>query len=125
WPAKIPAGRVSDEFLTTLELLPTLAAAAGAKTLTGATLDGYDMLPTLSGPGPSPRSEMFWEYRGQKAARIGNYKWLEAEQGRGLYDLSADIGEKQDLTAKLPDKAAAIASKWSAWRKTMDETDPR
>src|SRR3954468_12081784 len=30
WPGKIPPGRVSDEFLTTLELLPTLATAAGA-----------------------------------------------------------------------------------------------
>src|SRR5438105_740373 len=35
WPGKIPAGRVSDEFLTTLELLPTLAAAAGAQSPAG------------------------------------------------------------------------------------------
>jgi arylsulfatase A-like enzyme len=134
WPAKIPSGRVSDEFLTTLELMPTLAAAAGgatgilpvpAETPSDVTLDGYNMLPTLVGSAPSPRSEMFWEFRGQKAARIGNYKWLESQQGRGLYDLSSDIGEKQDLSAKLPDKAAEISAKWTAWRKQMDEAEPR
>lgn len=125
WPAKIPAGRVSDEFLTTLELMPTLTAAAGASPSKATTLDGYDMLPALAGTAPSPRTEMFWEYRGQKAARIGNYKWLEAKQGRGLYDLSSDLGEKQDLTAKLPDKAAEFSARWTAWRQSMDQTEPR
>jgi len=125
WPDRISAGRVSDEFLTTLELLPTLAAAAGTTPPTGVTLDGYDMLPTLAGKAKSPRSEMFWEYRGQKAARLGNYKWLEAEQGRGLYDLSTDVGEKQDLSAKLPEKAAELAARWAAWRAQMDQAEPR
>jgi arylsulfatase A-like enzyme len=125
WPGKIPAGRVSDDFLTTLELLPTLAAAAGAKTPEGVTLDGYDMLPTLAGKSPSPRTEMFWEFRGQKAARIGNYKWLESKQGNGLFDLASDLGEKEDLSDKLPDVAAKINARWTAWRKQMDQAEPR
>jgi arylsulfatase A-like enzyme len=125
WPTKIAAGRVSDEFLTTLELMPTLAAAAATETPKGVMPDGYNMLPTLAGSAASPRSEMFWEFRGQKAARIGNYKWLEAEQGRGLYDLSSDLGEKDDLSAKLPDNVTEISTKWTAWRNQMDQTDPR
>src|SRR5262249_18748567 len=125
WPAKIPAGPVSDQVLTTLELLPTLAAAASTQSPAGVALDGYDMLPTLAGSAPSPRKEMFWEFRGQKAARIGNYKWLDSEQGRGLYDLSSDIGEKNDLSAKQSNTAADIASRWAAWRKQMDEAEPR
>jgi arylsulfatase A-like enzyme len=125
WPGKIPAGRVSDEFLTTLELMPTLAAAAGAQVPAGVALDGYDMLPALAGKAPSPRSEIYWEFRGQKAARIGNYKWLESEQGSGLYDLASDIGEKADLSQKLPDKAVEISARWTAWRHQMDQAEPR
>jgi arylsulfatase A-like enzyme len=125
WPGKIPAGRVSDEFLTTLELMPTLATAAGAQLPEGIVLDGYDMLPTLAGKAPSPRTEMYWEFRGQKAARVDNYKWLEAGQGRGLYDLSSDISEKNDLSQKLPDKAAELAARWTAWRHQMDAAEPR
>jgi len=125
WPEKIPAAKISDEFLSTLELLPTLAAAAGAKLPAGVTLDGYDMLQTLAGRAPSPRTEMFWEIRGQKAARIGNYKWLDADAGRGLYDLSVDLGEKTDLSSQLAEKSAEIAARWIAWRKQMDDAEPR
>jgi arylsulfatase A-like enzyme len=125
WPGKIPAGRVSDEFLTTLELMPTLAAAAAAPLPEKLALDGYNMLPVLAGSAASPRKEMFWEFRGQKAARVGNYKWLEAEQGRGLYDLTNDPGEKQDLSPKQPALAADIAARWAEWRKQMDEAEPR
>jgi arylsulfatase A-like enzyme len=125
WPGKIPAGRVSDEFLTTLELLPTLSAAAGKEPPEGLALDGFNMLPTLAGAAPSPRKEMFWEFRGQKAARIGNYKWVESKQGRGLYDLSSDIGEKNDLTEKMPQFAAEISARWDEWRKQMDAAEPR
>lgn len=125
WPGKIPTGRVSDEFLTTLEFMPTLAAVAGTQLPPGVVFDGYDMLPTLAGQTPSPRTEMFWEFRGQKAARIGNFKWLEAAQGTGLFDLTADIGEKQDLSQKLPDLAAKMSARWTAWRSQMDQTEPR
>jgi arylsulfatase A-like enzyme len=125
WPGRIPPGRVSDEFLTTLELMPTLAAAAESPTPSGVVLDGYNMLPTLAGKSPSPRKEMFWEFRGQKAARVGNYKWLESQQGNGLFDLSSDIGEKQDLSARRPDVVASISARWTAWRKQMDEAEPR
>jgi arylsulfatase A-like enzyme len=125
WPAKIPAGRVSDEFLTTLELLPTFAAAAGAQPPAGVILDGYDMLPTLCGNAASPRTEMFWENRGQKAARLGNYKWIDAGQAKGLYDLSADLSETTDLSAKLPDVAAKTEASWNTWRADMEATEPR
>src|SRR5262249_36099828 len=125
WPGKIPAGSVSDEFLTTLELVPTLAAAARAQLPTGIMLDGYNMLSTLAGEAPSPRTEMCWEFRGQKAARFGSYKWIDAEQAKGLFDLQSDIGEKQDLSSKLPDIAADISARWTTWRKQMVEADPR
>ena len=49
WPGKLPAGGVTDEFLTALELLPTFAAIGGAKPAAGVKLDGFDMLPVLAG----------------------------------------------------------------------------
>ena len=125
WPGTIPAGRVCDEFLTTLELLPTLTDAAGAKPPEGVILDGYNMLPTLSGEGPSPRKEMFWEFRGQKAARVGHFKWIESERASGLYDVVSDLGEKNDLSAAKPELAADIRARWLAWRKEMDAAEPR
>ena len=117
WPGKIPAGRVSDEFLTTLELLPTLAAAAGAEPPAGRDARRLRHAAHARRQAPSPRKEMFWEFRGQKAARVGNYKWLEAEQGRGLYDLTSDLGEKNDLTDENARQwPLTSAARWTAWR---------
>jgi arylsulfatase A-like enzyme len=126
WPAAgISAGRVSDQFLTTLDLWPTLAAASGAQVAEGIVLDGYDAAAVLRGQAPSPRKEMFWEFRGEKAARVGDYKWIESAKAKGLFDLKADPGEKNDLTTSKPEIAASIRARWAAWRKDMDAAEPR
>jgi arylsulfatase A-like enzyme len=117
---------VTDEFLTALELVPTLLAATGAKAPEGVKLDGFDMLPILRGEAKSPRKEMFWQRRGDKAARFGqNWKWLESAKGNGLYDLGTDLGEKHDLSAEKPEIAKMMQERFAAWRAEMDATEPR
>ncbi|MBB5032755.1 sulfatase-like hydrolase/transferase [Prosthecobacter vanneervenii] len=145
WPGKVPAGRVTDEFLTSLELVPTLLRAANydgleetvgkdgrpsfalraTKGETASSLDGYDLLPVLKGEAKSPREEMFWQRRGDKAARVGNWKWVESEKGGGLYDLSTDLGEKKDLSAEKPEVLRRLKERFAAWRAEMDATEPR
>jgi arylsulfatase A-like enzyme len=125
WPGKLPAGKVTDEFLTSLEFMPTFCAISGAPPPSGVTLDGFDMMPVLRGEMKSPRKEMFWQRRGDKAARVGNWKWLESARGNGLYDLSTDLGEKHDLSAEKPEVLEMVKSRFAAWRKEMDECEPR
>jgi len=125
WPGKLPAGMVTDEFLTSLELAPTLLAACGAKTPEGVKLDGFDMLPVLRGEAKSSRQEMFWQRRGDKAARFENWKWLDSAKGGGLYDLSADLGEKHNLAKEKPEVAKAMRERFAKWRAEMDASEPR
>jgi arylsulfatase A len=125
WPGVLPAQEVRDDFLTALEIFPTVTAAAGAEPPKGAVLDGFDMLPVLRGKAASPRTEMFWQRRDDKAARVGSYKWIESAKGSGLFDLSKDIGEQNDLSAKEPQRLAKLKARWAAWRKLMDEAEPR
>jgi arylsulfatase A-like enzyme len=125
WPGNLPAGKVTDEFLTALELLPTISAATGAPKPDGVKLDGFDMLPVLRGEAQSPRKDMYWQRRSDKAARFENWKWIETPKMTGLYDLSSDIGEKNDLTQAKPDIAAMMKARFEAWRKEMDESEPR
>lgn len=68
WPGTIPADTVSFELATTLDFLPTLAAASGAD-LPSAELDGYNILPVLLGQQPSPR-ETFFFYRGDEVYAV-------------------------------------------------------
>ncbi|MBI3882232.1 MAG: sulfatase-like hydrolase/transferase [Verrucomicrobia bacterium] len=125
WPGRIPAGKVTDEFLTTLELFPALLSASGAKPPRGVTLDGFDLLPVLAGEKKSPRTEMFWQRRGDKGARVGNWKWVSSEKGVGLFDLATDLGETKDLSKEKPDELAKVRGRWEAWRKEMDAAEPR
>lgn len=125
WPGKLPAGKVTDEFLTSLELVPTLLAAAGAEPPQGVKLDGFDMMPVLRGEVKSPRQEMFWQRRADKAARFQNWKWVESSKGRGLFDLSSDLGEKRDLSGDKPEVVRMMQEKFAAWRQEMDASEPR
>jgi len=125
WPAKIPANSVSEEFLTSLEVFPTFLAAVDAKPAEGVKLDGFDMMPVLQGKSKSPRVEMFWERRGDRAARVGNYKWVESNQGTGLFDLLKDLGEKHDLSTEMPDLLAKVKGRFDSWKREMDASEPR
>ncbi|MEX2262975.1 MAG: sulfatase-like hydrolase/transferase [Bryobacteraceae bacterium] len=125
FPGRIPAGVVSDQFASTLEFLPTCAKLAGAHPPKGARLDGFDMMPLLENRAPTERREMYWQRRGDKAARVGEWKWIESAAGGGLFQLSSDPGERKDLSAEKPDVLAMVKGKWRAWRKEMDESEPR
>jgi arylsulfatase A-like enzyme len=125
WPGHVPAGKITDEFLTALELFPTLCAVTGASSAPQVKLDGFDMMPVLRGEMKSPRKEMFWQRRSDKAARVGNWKWCEAANGGGLFDLTADIGEQHDVSTEKPEVLAMVKGRFAAWRKEMDESEPR
>jgi arylsulfatase A-like enzyme len=129
WPGHIPPGTVTDGFLTTLELFPTIIAATGAEPPRGVVLDGFDMMPILEGKTESPRTEMFWEHNQPKntnrAARVGQYKWVDSINGGGLFDLSTDIGEKHDLSAERPEALAKVKARWAAWKAELEAAEPR
>lgn len=125
WPSKIPGKQVSDAFLTSLEILPTICAATDIPLPAKTPLDGFDMLPTLTGDKPSQRKSMFWKRRNDKACRVGDWKWVSARAGRGLFNLAEDIGEKNDLSRSNPTKLTELKSAFQAWQRQMSETEPR
>jgi arylsulfatase A-like enzyme len=126
WPGKLPAGVVTDEFLTSLELMPTLAAISGATPPRGVKLDGFDMLPILRGDKKSPRTEMFWERRSHRAARVDHWKWVDmGGENTGLFDLANDMGETRDLSKEKPEVLAKVRGRFEAWKKEMEAAEPR
>jgi len=125
YPKRIPPGTVNHEFLTSLEVFPTLLSLAGVAPPEGVVLDGFDMMPVLAEGRPSPRSEMYWKRRAKEAARVGHWKWVRNETGTYLFDLSKDLGETRDLSKERPDILAMMEAKFAAWRKQMDEAEPR
>lgn len=125
WPGKVPPGAVTNEFLTSMEILPTLCKAAGVNPPKDVTLDGFDMTEVLTGKAKSPRFEMFWERRGERAARVANYKWVESARGSGLFNLEKDIAEKNDLSTQDPDILKDLKLHFATWKQEMKEASPR
>jgi arylsulfatase A-like enzyme len=125
WPGHIEPGTVSDEFLSALEVFPTIVKAAGASLPNGVTMDGFDMLPVLQSRGRSIRESMFWERQGEYGARVGKWKLVESRRGRGLFDLSEDVGERKDLSDKLPDVRNRVEQSYRDWVRAMAEAEPR
>ena len=125
WPGTVPPDTVCNEFLTSMEIFPTLCRAAGAKPPKNVVLDGFDMTEVLAGKNKSSRKEMFWQRRADKAARVGNYKWVQSAKGSGLFDLSKDIAEKKDLSTKNPDILNDLKLHFATWKQEMQAADPR
>ncbi len=132
WPdGKVPAGAVCHEFLSSLELFPSLATASGADLPKGVVLDGFDWWPVLCHQKKTPRQEMFWQRKELIGARVGRWKWVDmgdTDQGNqrgGLFDLRSDIGEQHDLSLARPEVLAAIKTRYANWRGEMEAAQPR
>lgn len=126
WPdGGVPSGRVCDEFLTSLEIFPSLAAVTGAKPPEGLIVDGFDWWPVITGQSRSPRNKMFWKRKNLKAARVGKWKWVDMGESGGLFDLSIDIGEKRDLSADRPEVLKMVKRQFHDWLSEMQAAEPR
>lgn len=116
WKGQIPEGVVTDQVAISLDIAPTALAAAGAKA-DNAKFDGVNLLPYLKKEAKgNPHDTLYWRYGDQSAIRDGNWKLVKTpNEGTQLYDLSADISEKNDLASKNPDKLKELDAKLMKW----------
>jgi len=127
YPGVTEAGSVSEQVICSIDLLPTVAAAAGA-TLDH-QVDGIDLAPALKGEDLG-RKSVFWHYPHYSnqggipggAIREGNYKLFERyEDGTvHLYDLKNDIGEQNDIAAEKPELVQEMRKRLHLWYKEVD-----
>ncbi len=131
WPGKIPAGATTDALACTVDFLATFAEAVGTKPAPAAAEDSQSFLSTLLTGKGGRTTLVSHSIGGEFAVRQGQWKlcltpgsggwshpkppesWPKAQPENleslvQLYDLSADPGEKQNLTAKYPDKVKGL-----------------
>ena len=121
WPAKIPAGRTSDQVIATMDWLPTLLAAAGTAPDPRYPSDGMNLLPQLTSDAPSVSRQLFWRYKAnaQQAVRDGDLKYLQINKNTFLFDVVADPQERANLKDRRKDDYRRLARVWFAWHSTM------
>jgi len=112
WPAGIAPGTQVTLPVGQVDLMPTLAAIAGAALPAGVAIDGRDLTPALTGRGErlDPAVPLFWNSGYYKAVRAGDWKLqVNEKQGKAwLYNLADDPTERTNLAAAEPAKRAKL-----------------
>lgn len=121
WPARVPAGQVSDQVAITMDWFPTLLEAACITPAGAFAPDGISLLPTLTGGSPSVPRKLFWRYKtnAQRALRDGDYKYLKIRDNSFLFNVVADPRERANLWVRQPALAERLRADWDAWNATM------
>jgi arylsulfatase A-like enzyme len=129
WTGHLPAGKVYDQPVIQLDILPTVLAAASIEAPPDAKLEGVNLLPFLQGKNDdSPHDALYWRFGEQMAVRQGDWKLVkydpkvDGNTGKAtkakLYNLADDIGETQNLIDKQPEKAKSLQAAWDEWNKS-------
>lgn len=133
WKGTLPAGRVYEPALTSLDIVPTALAMAGIEAQPEWKLDGVDLLPHLTGRTSQPPHEvLYWAFRRptglrQWAVRKGDLKLVSVSQHGpaasaesvaptlSLFDLARDPGETSDLLGTRAEEARELQQLWEHW----------
>ncbi len=126
WPAGIKrTGGFTDQAGHIIDILPTCAELAGAKTMPitnggkPVTVRGKTLAPILAGKQREAHEAIYWQYGSSRAVRQGDWK-LVTPRGEGdgweLYNIAADRSELVNLADKHPDRVVKMAAMWQAWR---------
>lgn len=132
YPKDIEAGGVSHSFMTMMDIMPTFLEIAGTEHPGASSFNGREIKdisgnsawPYLTGQSERIHPENYvagWSRNGGGALVLGDYKIVNTlEPGNRelshwrLYNLVADPGERQDLSAQHPNMVAEMVSEWEA-----------
>jgi arylsulfatase A len=137
WPGVTQPGSVSETPVISMDLYRTLLEIAGIPETTRQAIDGENLVPLLRQTGELKRDAIFWHYPHYQhyqlggttpysAIRAGDFKLIEFldDMGVELYNLREDIGERNNLAAKMPAKVEELRARLHTWRKDVGAQMP-
>ena len=122
WPGRIRPG-VTDALAATFDLFPTLWELAGVDA-TMPPVDGASLVPLLDGQDLAPRT-LYWRIRSEAAVRRDEWKLVQMPgEPLALYNLSRDIGERENLAEARHDLVNELSQALSAWETAVELGNP-
>ena len=125
WPGKIRSGTISDQVCMTFDLTRSIINLTQAK-VPAMQLDGFDLVNHIFKRKPDFSRTLFWRgKRGERtwsAVRDGDLKFVRKTEGQTqewLFDLSKDLGEKNDLSSARPSQVARLKKLLLNWEKEV------
>jgi arylsulfatase A-like enzyme len=111
WPGRIVAGTQYPQPVSHIDLLPTLAAAAGASVPKDRVIDGVNLLPFLGKDARTqPQRPLFWRDGPLRSVQEQGWKLIVSERPKKdwLFNLNQDPTEQVNLAAQQPQKMAQL-----------------
>ncbi|MHC5184022.1 MAG: sulfatase-like hydrolase/transferase [Planctomycetota bacterium] len=118
WPGHVKGGSTIKTPLSTLDYLPTVFAAAGAKMPDGRPIDGENILDIVKGRRTKRQKSIPFRFRESIAAPglsllKGQYRYYtnfvtDQSEGDMLYNFFDNRGEDKNMIEELPEMAAAM-----------------
>jgi len=134
WPGVTKPGSTCRVPVTSTDFYPTMLEMAGLALRPKQHVDGVSLVPLLKGGASLDRPALYWHYphygnQGGSpggAVRCGDLKLIEfyEDDHVELYNLKDDIGERRDLAAEMPAKAAELRQMLADWRKAVGARMP-
>jgi len=121
WPGVVPAGKVTNQAVLTMDWSATFLEVAGAKADPPYPFDGESVMAVCAGSRSAFDRTVFWRLRTkpQAAARMGKWKYLRDAGVEHLFDLAVDPGETADLKDKQADTLEKIRAEYRKWESIM------
>lgn len=118
WPGRIQPGTKNHDLIVAMDLLPTFAEVANVSTPPHRQLDGISIAPILFEGESLPRRTVFFGYEPKlgTAMREGDWKMIVKQDNVQLFNLANDIGERRNVAAQFPDRAAAMQADIARWK---------
>jgi len=134
WPGVVEAGSTCDVPISSVDVLPTLLEIAGLALPSDRAIDGESLVPILTGKESLARDALYWHfphYRGSlgpySIVRQGDWKLIKRYESRELelYNLAEDLGETNDLAAKMPRKVRELDANLCRWLESVGAKVPK
>ena len=118
-PGKVPVRKLNN-IIYFPDVMPTLAALAGATDKLPQKLNGINILPLFYGQSLDTDNRLlYWEFPGkQRAARRGDWKvvTIKKDAPLELYNIREDMTESVNLADKYPEKVAQFEEEMKTMR---------
>lgn len=135
WPKHIEPGSISDTVVGPIDLYPTILDVVKVEKPNEQILDGVSILPVLLQQGDLNRDAYFtWFPHLIPAAsvRAGDFKLIRRWEPHPsypdlyeLYNLKEDIGETNNLAAKMPEKVKELDALIEEFTKRTNALEPK
>ena len=121
WPARLPADKVYDQPVSSLDVAATAVAAAGLPK--APELDGTDLAPFVSGQNAgAPHERLFWRWGSQAAVLEHPWKLVRlGDREEMLFDVTLPDGENlaKNQAKARPEIVARLRTALKAWSDTL------